>query len=150
MKSDDMNRNMRYVNRWILVFVCLAVLVVTSCQEQQIPPASQAFIDQHFSHVNIVLVELDHDDDGMEYSVWFNDGMRVDFDETGEWKRISRKKTGVPAALIPPAIARYAKEQYPEEAIFKLSKKTYGYKIELSNEIVVKFDPQFQFLSAED
>lgn len=134
-----------------VVTLCLTILLTTtSCTEIEVPPTAQTFISQYFKESSVVLVEKDEDDDGEEYSVWFNDGTKVDFDLQGTWKRVSRKKTGVPAVLIPEPIAQYAKTNYPNEAIFKLSRKTYGWKIELSNDVIVKFDPQGAFLEMDD
>lgn len=130
--------------------LCLTMLVVTSCYDEKVPPAVHTFIEQYFPDQSVLFMETDEDEDGMEYSVWLKNGLKVDFDETGEWKRLSRKKTGVPAELIPPSIAEYVKVNYPEDVVFKLSKKTYGYKIELSNDLELRFDERGQFLTTDE
>ena len=110
-----------------------------------------AFIDQYFPNSTVVLVEMDDDDDnGKEYSVLLNDGTKIEFDLQGEWKRVGRNKTGVPATLIPKPIIEYVKTNYPEDVITKLSKKPYGFKIELSNDEDVRFNPQGQFIEKID
>jgi hypothetical protein len=63
---------------------------------------------------------------------------------------VSRNKTGVPARLVPPAIAEYAKTNFPETIISKLAKKTYGYKIELSDDVDLRFDQQGNFIEEVD
>ena len=68
----------------------------------------------------------------------------------GEWKRVSRNKTGVPARLVPPVITEYVKANYPQNIISKLSKKLYGYKIELSDDMDLRFDPQGNFIEEVD
>ena len=70
--------------------------------------------------------------------MWLNDGTKIDFDLSDQWKRVNRKKTGVPAALIAPPIRQYLKATYPNEAVFKLSLKTYGYKIFKTREEFVR------------
>ena len=96
--------------------------------------------------------EIDDDDDDseMEYCVWLNDGTKVEFDMQGEWERVGRKKTGVPAKLIPPAIIQYVKANYPNDVVSKLSRKPYGYKIELSNDKDLRFNAQGQFIEVID
>ena len=130
--------------------LCLTLLTLTSCAEQQIPAAAQSFINQYFPGMDVVLVEMDDDDEGKEYSVWLNDGTKVEFDLQGEWKRVGRKKTGVPVKLIPPTITEYVKAHYPADVVSKLSKKPYGYKIELSNDMDLRFDTQGKFLEVID
>ncbi len=130
---------------------CLMLLLTTACVDEKIPPHSQAFIDKYFPNSTVVLVEMDDDDDnGRKYSVLLNDGTKIEFDLQGEWKRVGRNKTGVPATLIPKSISEYVKTNYPEEVITKLSLKPYGYKIELSNDEDVRFNLQGQFIEKID
>ena len=133
------------------VLWCLAILLMTACMDEKVPPRPKAFIDQYFPHSTVVLVEIDDDDDdGKEYSVLLNDGTKIEFTMQGEWKRVSRKKTGVPSTLVPKSILQHVKTNYPEDVITKLSKKPYGFKIELSNDEDVRFNPQGQFMEKID
>jgi len=141
---------MKKIHRWVMALTCLTVLTLTSCADHEIPANARGFISQYFPGISIVLVEMEEDEDEMEYCVWLGDGSKVEFDMQGEWKRVGRKKTGVPASLIPTAISQYVKVNYPEEAVFKLSKKPYGYKIELSNDMDLRFTPQGQFIEVID
>jgi hypothetical protein len=138
-------------NIYIAVLGCLAIWLMGACMDDKIPATSKAFIDQYFPESSVVLVEMDTDDDGgKEYSVCLNDGTKIEFDMQGDWKRVGRKKTGVPSTLVPPPIWEYAKTHYPEDVITKLSKKPYGYKIELSNDEDMRFTPQGQFIEKID
>ena len=135
----------------IVVLGCLTIWLMAACMDDKVPPSSKAFIDQYFPEMTVVLVEMDDDDDnGMEYSVLLNDGTKIEFDLQGEWKRVGRNKTGVPATLVPKPINEYVKTNYPEDVITKLSRKPYGFKIELSNDEDVRFNPQGQFIEKID
>ena len=143
---------MKRIKRWIGTLVGLTLLTLTSCADQDIPVNSQHFIKQYFPGTSVVLVEIDDDDDDseMEYCVWLNDGTKVEFDMQGEWERVGRKKTGVPVKLIPPTIIQYVKANYPDNVVSKLSRKPYGYKIELSNDMDLRFNLQGQFIEVID
>ena len=143
---------MKRIKRWIGTLVGLMLLTLTSCADQDIPVNSQHFIKQYFPGTSVVLVEIDDDDDDseMEYCVWLNDGTKVEFDMQGEWERVGRKKTGVPVKLIPPTIIQYVKANYPDDVVSKLSRKPYGYKIELSNDMDLRFNLQGQFIEVID
>jgi hypothetical protein len=143
---------MRRIKRWIGTLACLMALMLMSCADQDIPVNSQHFIKQYFPGTSVVLVEIDDDDDDseMEYCVWLNDGTKVEFDMQGEWERVGRKKTGVPVKLIPPTIIQYVKANYPDDVVSKLSRKPYGYKIELSNDMDLRFNLQGQFIEVID
>ena len=70
----------------------LVLLLMTACSNVQIPNQSQAFINKYFSSCSIVLVEIEDEEDGREYSVWLNDGTRIEFDLQGNWKRVARNR----------------------------------------------------------
>lgn len=135
---------------WIAALWCLTMLLTTACVDEKVPPSVKAFIDKNFPQSTIVHVEADDDDDEKEYCVLLNDGTKIEYDLQGEWKRVSRNKTGVPATLIPQPISQYVKAHYPDDVVTKLSKKPYGFKIELSNDIDLRFNPQGQFIEKID
>ena len=147
-------RNYSIVKRWmksVILLVLVAFLpFFVACNEQDIPAGAQEFIKEYFPKSSVVLVETDNDDEGMEYCVWLNDGTKVEFDLQGVWKRVSRNKTGVPAKLVPTTISDFVKTNYPGNIISKLSKKTYGYKIELSDDMDLRFDFQGNFIEEVD
>ena len=147
-------RNYSIVKRWmksVILLVLVAFLpFFVACNEQDIPAGAQDFIKEYFPKSSVVLVETDNDDEGMEYCVWRHDGTKVEFDLQGVWKRVSRNKTGVPAKLVPTTISDFVKTNYPGNIISKLSKKTYGYKIELSDDMDLRFDFQGNFIEEVD
>ena len=138
------------VKSFVLCVLLAFMPFFVACNEQDIPVGAQEFIKEYFPKSSVVLVEIDNDDEGREYCVWINDGTKVEFDLQGEWKRVSRNKTGVPAKLVPTAIRDYVKTNYPGNIISKFSKKAYGYKIELSDDMDLRFDPQGNFIEEVD
>ena len=149
MKTNDMKRMWVKSMVFFVLMGCMAFFMGCN-EESNIPVPAQEFIKEYFPKSTVVLVEMDADDEGKEYCAWLNDGTKVEFDLQGEWKRVSRNKTGVPSRLVPPVITEYVKTNYPQDIISKLSKKTYGYKIELSDDMDLRFDPQGNFIEEVD
>lgn len=133
-----------------LIVWLLALVMMVSCEDVSVPVQATAFIDQYFPESSVVLVEIENDEGTREYSVWLNDGTKIEFDVQGNWKRVGRKKTGVPSILIPDTIMQYVKTHYPNNVVTKFSKKEYGYKLELSDDIDLRFNKQFQFIGEID
>ena len=149
MKTNDMKR--MWVKSMVFFVLMGCMPFFMGCNEESnIPVPAQEFIKEYFPKSTVVLVEMDADDEGKEYCAWLNDGTKVEFDLQGDWKRVSRNKTGVPSRLVPPVITEYVKTNYPQDIISKLSKKSYGYKIELSDDMDLKFDPQGNFIEEVD
>lgn len=135
---------------YIIMLWCLTMLLA-ACDDTKIPARSKAFIDQIFPESSVVIVEMEEDGDGLEeYEVWLNDGTKIDFDLQGEWKVVARKKTGVPLSLIPQQIKYFVKTKYPNNVITKFSRKDYGYKLELSDDMDLRFNKQYQFMEEVD
>lgn len=135
---------------YIIMLWCLTMLLA-ACDDTKIPARSKAFIDQFFPESSVVIVETEEDGDGLEeYEVWLNDGTKIDFDLQGEWKVVARKKTGVPLSLIPQQIKDFVKTKYPNNVITKFSRKDYGYKLELSDDMDLRFNKQYQFMEEVD
>ena len=135
---------------YIVMLWCLTLLLA-ACDDTKIPARSQAFINQFFPQSSIVIVETEEDgDDNPELEVWLNDGTKIDFDMQGEWMTVARKKTGVPLSLIPQQIRSFVKAKYPSNVITKFSRKDYGYKLELSDDMDLRFDKQYQFMEEVD
>ena len=141
---------MKKMKYYILIVWLLALVMMVSCEDVSVPVQATAFIDQYFPESSVVLVEIDNDEGTREYSVWLNDGTKIEFDMQGNWKRVGRKKTGVPSILIPDTIMQYVKTHYPNNVVTKFSKKEYGYKLELSDDMDLRFNKQFQFIGEID
>lgn len=133
-----------------MIGCCFALLLMTACVNGQIPQRAEAFIGKNFPGCSAVLVEVGEEDDEPELRVWLTDGTRIEFDMQGEWRRVARKKSGVPQKLLPAPIVEYVKANYPNDVVTKFSKKAYGFKLELSDDIDLRFDTQGQFLEVVD
>jgi hypothetical protein len=143
--EDEMKKRI-----YIIIFWCLTLLLA-ACVETKIPARSQEFIDRFFPESSVVIVEKDMDIDGQEkYEVWLNDGTKIQFSMHGDWKVVARKKTGVPLSLIPPQIVGFVKSRYPDNVVTKFSRKDYGYKLELSDDMDLRFNKQYQFIEEID
>ncbi len=141
---------MKKMKYYSLIVWLLALVMMVSCEDVSVPVQATAFIDQYFPESSVVLVEIENDEGTRAYSVWLNDGTKIEFDMQGNWKRVGRKKTGVPSILIPDTIMQYVKTHYLNDVVTKFSKKEYGYKLELSDDMDLRFNKQFQFIGEID
>ena len=112
---------------------------------QQLPQKAQTFITTHFSGVEFLSATVDDD-----YEVYLANGTKVEFTLQGEWKEVKCPGSAVPAAIIPAAISKYVKANFPNSTIVKIEKKYSGYEIELNNDMELKFDKNGRFLSYDD
>ena len=117
---------------------------------QAVPEPVAAFVKQYFPNATIAGVEVDNEHGGMEYDIYLSDGTQIDFDANNQWDKVECHTKGVPAAIVPQAIATYVKSNYQNLAITKIDKDYNGYEIELANGLDLRFDNSGRFIGIDD
>lgn len=116
-----------------------------------LPEAAQADLNRNFkapvSHIRI----------GKEfgqirkYEVILYDGSEISFDKHGAWKDVEVSSTAeVPAGMIPSPILKFIKDNQAKAKVTGIEKKAYGYDVELSNGVDVKFSSKGKFIRYDD
>jgi len=116
---------------------------------EQLPAAAKSFIAKHFPKEKIAYAEKDGSFRAT-YEAKLSDGTEVEFDKKGNWDKVDCKHKAVPAGLIPAAIAKYVKNSYPDAVIVKIDKERYGYEIELSNDLDLRFNKSGKLIGIDD
>ena len=113
----------------------------------QLPAPVHTFVKQHFQGQTILYAEKDNN----HYECFLSDGTLLDFYRKGDWKKVDTENmSAVPAVLIPAVIKQYIKATFPGTIITKIEKERYGYDIELSNDLELKFNHQGVLLRMDD
>ena len=85
------------------------------------------------------------------YSLIVSDnGDKAEFDKSGEWTEVRCRQTGVPAQIVPAAIAEYVKTTYPDAQILQIERDSRGWEIKLSNRWEITFDKQMRVVDIDD
>ena len=133
---------MKQIKIFAMALVCLMMVAVNAMADdrpvpvQSLPAAAKQFVAANFPGATIVYAAKD---DG-KYETTLSTGAKVDFTKKGVWDKVDCHTTAVPAAIVPAAIAAYVKASFPNTVITKIDKERYGYEIELSNDIELKFN----------
>ena len=136
---------MKRITLIITAFVCLLTTAVvchagdTPIPAAKLPAAALAFVQKNFPDNAIVYAEKDTEFLKTTYEVRFADGTKLKFDKNGEWDKVDCQMTAVPAAIVPSAIQQYVNTTFADALVVKIDKESYGYNVELSNDIDLKF-----------
>ena len=117
---------------------------------EQLPAAAMAFIQENFPGEGVTFAKIDFDNGRKQYEVRLNNGTELDFDKKGNWDKVDCKFNAVPAHLVPEVIANYVNTSYPNTMVVKIDKERYGFKIELSNDLELKFNKQGVLFDIDD
>lgn len=86
-----------------------------------------------------------------EYDVVMTDGSEISFDKHGNWKEVDVAPTSsVPSDLIPNPIMTFVNENQSKAKVTSIEKKNYGYEVELSNGIDVRFTEKGKFIRYDE
>lgn len=130
-----------------LLFICLNVM--PACQSdkkiavKELPAPAQVFIQKYFSLDSVKMVTMDVKE--KDYEVKFLNRSEVSFDSEGMWTEVDTKKNPFPIALfdtLPANIFQYIIKNHPKKPVTSISKKTYGYEVEvgIAKDLDLKFD----------
>ena len=116
----------------------------------QLPAAAQSFIQNTFPGQTVSYAKVDRDFGRTTYEVCLNNGTELEFDKNGEIDKVDCTFSAVPAHLVPATIADYVKTNFAGATIVKIDKERYGYDVELSNELELKFNKKGQLMNIDD
>ena len=125
----------------VLYFAALLCMMVQSVStfandkvvpEEQLPAATQSFIQQTFPGQGITYVILDKDFGKTTYEVFLDNGVELEFDKNGTWDKVDCVFSAVPDDII------------------KIDRKRYGYEVELSDDLELKFNHYGQLTYIDD
>lgn len=143
----------------ILMLALLAVLQLTSCHsdddevvinQTDLPTAAQTFLSDYFNGLQVTRVEKDNENGSDRYDVYLADGTELEFDQSGAWTDVDCKNKAVPAAIVPEAIGKYVADNYASLKIVQIERENYGYDIELSNGLDIRFDRDYNVTRVGD
>ena len=116
-----------------------------------LPEAARSILDQNFkADVNHIKIGKEFGRIRM-YEVFMTDGSEISFDKHGNWKEIEvGSEASVPASLIPNPIKTFVKENQEKVKVTGIEKNNYGYDVELSNGVDVRFTEKGKFIRYND
>ncbi|MFP8895856.1 MULTISPECIES: PepSY-like domain-containing protein [Chryseobacterium] len=140
----------------VLMIVFLLIGGLVSAQDRaitanQLPKTAKNFLAIHFKGIPVNSAIEDREIYGVdEYKVYLTNGMKMEFDSSGNWKEVDGKHQKIPYGFIPASIRNYSTKNFPNTYIIKIEKKRWSYKAELSNGLELEFDRNGNFKKIDD
>ena len=117
---------------------------------EQLPAAAKTFIQKNFPGQAVSYAKIDKDFGKTTYEVCLNNGVELEFDKNGAMDKVDCHYSAVPANLVPATIANYVKTHFAGATVVKIDKERYGYDVELSNDLELKFNSKGQLMRIDD
>lgn len=141
---------MKQMKYFLMALMCLVSSGImaddTPIPVEQLPEVAKTFVQTNFKGQKIMYAEKDWN----SYECRLADGTKIEFTKKGAWKKIDRKSIAVPEGIVPETIQEYVKANFEGCVVTKIEKERYGYDIELSNDIDLKFNFQGVLIGMDD
>ena len=141
----------------LLSVLAVATLAVTTTMAEDVaisahklPGEAQKFLKSYFAQNKVVTAVHDKDVSDNDYTVILDNGTKIEFDASGKWESVKNRNGKMPAGLVPVKIQGYISEHYNSFGIEKIERKRYGYEVELTNDLDLKFSTDGRFIGLDD
>lgn len=116
-----------------------------------LPTAAQQFVKQYYADATIIYVEKDKDHYDGEYDVTLSNATEITFDRQGNWVDVDAPKgQTIPDGIAPATIASYVTTNYTAPiGINEISKERFGYEVELTTGLDLRFDANGTYLGLD-
>lgn len=140
------------------IFVALSVASCSSddnnsetiVQTSELPSQSKSFLETYFLGYQIVQIQRDARSVDEYYEVRLTDGTQVDFDKDGMWTEVDGNANMIPTGFIHPHIISYITANYPAASVESIGKEIYGFNVDLTNNLDLRFSSEGIFLGMEN
>ena len=149
---------MKKILSCLVATVCIALCascddVIKSITFDELPSKAKTLVSANFDTKDILMVQSEGLGAGKEYTVFFTDNSKVEFDNKGNLTEVRMFKKPVPDALIPAQILTFVKTKYPNEYILEYEwdkrDKDEKYQVKLSNTVELSFTSSFNLIDVD-
>ena len=141
----------------LLSMLAVATFAVTPTMAEDVaisadklPGEAHKFLKHYFAQNKIVTALHDKDVSDNDYTVILDNGTKIEFDAAGKWESVKNRNGKMPAGVVPVKIQGYVSEHYNSCVIEKIERKRYGYEVELTNNLDLKFSTDGRFIGVDD
>lgn len=141
----------------LLAIVFLLVGTTVKAQETivtqgELPQQAQNFIKKYFANhtLDYIVFERNYFSSN-EYTARFTDGLKLEFNGSGEWTEVDGKRTEIPTDFIPKNVLNYVNAKFADTKIVRIEKGFWGrQEVKLSNGLELEFDKEGNFRRVDD
>ncbi|MBO5382414.1 MAG: PepSY-like domain-containing protein [Bacteroides sp.] len=123
---------------------------VVTMDVKMLPQESQQFIKNYFPNAKVNLITIDKGIFSTEYEVKLTRNVELKFDSQGNWKKVDCGHSAVPEGLVPAFAKQYVKANFPNERITEVKREGTRVKVELSNDVSIKFNKSGRVIAMDD
>ncbi|MDO4335637.1 MAG: PepSY-like domain-containing protein [Bacteroidales bacterium] len=116
-----------------------------------LPSRAMAFVEEFYPYAEVVRVEKEYDDGEVLYEVKFSNGHEVVFSSDGRWLEVEAPDgRSIPYGIVPLPIQDFLDQYYYDYGVNEINKTGFGYEVELTTGLDMRFDRDGYFIGIDD
>lgn len=141
-------------------FVIFVNLLIFSCPLQteyghsfinfeELPTQAKAFVRAYFGHYAIRFIKREMSMTRTDYTVQFENGMKIGFNSNGDWDEVESASECLPTEFINNMIINYLNKNHSNYCLHEISKGRHKFELELTDGLKLVFNKKGEFLRYE-
>lgn len=117
---------------------------------ENLPLKTRQFMAETFPDVKVAYATREREMFEVEYEVMLVNGVKMEFNGDGEWKKIDCHYSQLPIQVVPAQILRKVEDLYPGIIMTGIERDKRRIEVDLANGLELKFDNRYNLLEIDD
>lgn len=113
---------------------------------EDLPTKAKTFVRTYFGHYVIRFVKIEMTMTRTDYTVQFENGMKIEFNSNGDWDEVNSPSDCLPSDFLNNMILNHLNKNYPDCCLHVISKGKHKFEVELTNGLELVFNKKGEFL----
>ena len=113
---------------------------------EDLPTKAKSFVRTYFGHYDIRFVKIDITMTKTNYTVQFENDMKIEFNSNGDWDEVNSPSDCLPSDFLNNMILNHLNKNYPDYCLHVISKGKHKFEVELTNGLELVFNKKGEFL----
>jgi len=113
---------------------------------EDLPTKAKTFVRTYFDHYDIRFVKIEMTMTRTDYTVQFENGMKIEFNSNGDWDEVNSPSDCLPSDFLNNMIINHLNKNYPDCCLHVISKGKHKFEVELTNGLELVFNKKGEFL----
>ena len=113
---------------------------------EDLPTKAKSFVRTYFGHYDIRFVKIDITMTKTNYTVQFENDMKIEFNSNGDWDEVNSPSDCLPSDFLNNMILNHLNKNYPDCCLHVISKGKHKFEVELTNGLELVFNKKGEFL----
>ena len=113
---------------------------------EDLPTKAKSFVRTYFGHYDIRFVKIDITMTKTNYTVQFENDMKIEFNSNGDWDEVNSPSDCLPSDFLNNMILNHLNKNYPDCCLHVISKGKHKFEVELTSGLELVFNKKGEFL----